>query len=193
MIDGNQGERIIDKTVSNWSVKQLRNETSNDIADVDALLDLTFGIQRFKRTVNLMRKYIAADLGCSWLYRDRANNLLGLCRIYRIEVDDGLKASYLGPVAVIPKLQGMGMGQFLIQHTIQHLTNEQSSIYAPLIFLVGSLAYYQRYGFSRAGQERYQMAGPVAPLELLTKALNPKGEKLIYQHKGTLSFIQPIC
>ncbi len=66
----------------------------------------------------------------------------------------GVAASILAPLAVIPELQGRGLGGELIRAGLRQLTDMATD----LVFVLGHPGYYTRFGFRPAGA-----CGLVAP------------------------------
>ena len=171
-----------------WQEKYIRQERVDDFLDSENFLDRVFGLGRHNRTLNYLRKNIAPDYNYSFHYRDDNDNLVGLIRIYHMELVDGTHASLLGPVAIHPDKQNKGLGSFLINHALAQLDKQHPRNY--LIFLVGNFDYYKRHGFCKVSNhddtKQYSFDGPIAPLSLLVRC-HDKQE--ILKHSGELRFI----
>jgi putative acetyltransferase len=90
-----------------------------------------------------------------------------------IEGNPRIGVSFLGPLAVIPKFQKQGIGGALIKDGITQL----SKIGVDLVFLLGHIEYYPRFGFAPASklgfQPTYLIPSEVADAWMV-KALKPK-------------------
>jgi putative acetyltransferase len=58
----------------------------------------------------------------------------------------------LSPVGVLPERQSAGVGTALIRYGLEQLTRRG----VPLVFLEGSPAYYQRFGFRPGGEHHFR-------------------------------------
>jgi putative acetyltransferase len=83
-----------------------------------------------------------------------------------------IKASILAPLAVIPEYQKQGVGGALIKKGLQ--LQEQSGI--ELVFVLGHIKYYPKYGFTPAHKLGFEPTYPV-PAEVadawMVQALRP--------------------
>ena len=68
------------------------------------------------------------------------------------------KLLQLGPIGVLPELQGQGIGSALVRASLE----ATSALGEPLLLLEGNPAYYGRFGFARADE-----LGLLAPPEAL--------------------------
>jgi len=74
-----------------------------------------------------------------------------------IEGNQGIGVSFLAPLAVIPKFQKQGIGGALIKEGITRL----SKIGVDLVFLLGHIEYYPRFGFAPASNLGFQPTYPI--------------------------------
>ena len=89
-----------------------------------------------------------------------------------IEGNLGIGVSFLAPLAIIPKFQKQGIGGALIKEGNTRL----SKIGVDLVFLLGHIDYYPRFGFTPALKLGFQPTYPI-PSEVadawMVKALKP--------------------
>lgn len=104
------------------------------------------------------------------LVADGAAGIAGHVMLSRMRVEGGgrsFRALGLGPVAVLPGHQGMGLGAAMIEGAlaIAGATGEA------LVFLLGEPAYYRRFGFSAEAAAAF--ASPYAGPYFMALALRP--------------------
>jgi predicted N-acetyltransferase YhbS len=75
----------------------------------------------------------------------------------------------LGPLAVAPDLQGIGIGRSLMRRGLAEARN----LGHRLVILVGDEPYYGRLGFRQVPAGQLLMPGPVEPARLLYLELDP--------------------
>jgi predicted N-acetyltransferase YhbS len=136
-------------------------------ADHDAiehLLDLSFGTERRSKTSYRLREGSTAVDGLSQVVRDETLGVVGAISYWPLAVGSkGTKALLLGPLAVHPARQNMGIGLLLMQKT---LTMARAAGHR-LVLLVGDAPYYGRVGFEQVPEGQVLMPGPVDPKRLL--------------------------
>jgi putative acetyltransferase len=71
----------------------------------------------------------------------------------------GITASILAPLAVIPEIQGRGLGGELIRTGLRQLTDNDTD----LVFVLGYPGYYPRFGFRPAGALGLIAPYPIPP------------------------------
>ncbi len=64
----------------------------------------------------------------------------------------------LAPLAVIPEVQGQGIGEQLTREALRGLQKEQ----VELVFVLGYPDYYHRFGFQAAGRQQLSAPYPIA-------------------------------
>jgi len=149
-------------------------ERPADAAQIETLLDLTFGSERTKKTVYRLREDIAHLKPLAFVVREDGGRLLGSIRYWPVAIGDGrAPAIMLGPVAVHPDYQGQGIGRALIRHSLYAATRLGHRI----CILVGDKPYYEPFGFSSAADRGLEMPGWVERerfqvMELLPGALD---------------------
>jgi predicted N-acetyltransferase YhbS len=159
----------------------IRNEIAADVSAREALLDRCFGPSRFAKTCERLRE---GRLPAEAFVVTRAGTLVGTLRLWRVAAGPGRPALLLGPVAVDPALQGVGVGSKLIRHALEAAAEAGHRA----VLLVGDAPYYERFGFSREVTAGLWLPGPYERerflgLELVPGALTgakglvaPKGE-----------------
>jgi predicted N-acetyltransferase YhbS len=163
----------------------IRPETPNDVAAREALLDRCFGDERFAKTCERLRegRLPAEELA---LAVEHAGTLVGTVRLWNVTAGPGRAAVMLGPIAIDPVLQGLGMGAKLIRHALARATELRHAA----VLLVGDAPYYRRFGFSAELVKDVWLPGPVARerflgLELVPGAL--KDAQGLVQATGALA------
>lgn len=148
-------------------------ERHADAAQIETLLDLTFGSARTRKTVYRLRDGVAHLKPLAFVVRDGAGVLLGSIRYWPVAIGDAaVPAVMLGPVAVHPDYQGQGIGRALIRHSLYAATRLGHRI----CILVGDQPYYEPFGFVSAADRGLEMPGWVERerfqvMELATGAL----------------------
>ena len=75
----------------------------------------------------------------------------------RIEGHDGVKASILAPLSVVPSMQGQSVGTQLCEYGLELLAADGTE----LVFVLGYPEYYRRFGFITAGREGFAPPYPI--------------------------------
>ncbi len=153
-----------------------------DQAEIEDLLDLSFGLgRRVKTSYRLREGQIAVD-GLSFLVRDSALGLIGAISFWNLCIGhEGVPALLLGPLAVHPDLQGRGVGRALMTRGL----DKARELGHQLVILVGDRPYYSRVGFDIVPDGQLLMPGPVDPRRLLYLELTPGA--LAHVHGQVLS------
>lgn len=114
-----------------------------------AFRDMPFSEGDEQHLVDALRR--DGDLALSLVAEDGAR-IVGHIAFSRVTISDGTPDWYdLGPVSVWPELHRQGIGSALILHGIATLRARG----AAGIVLLGSPAYYSRFGFRHERQLRY--------------------------------------
>ena len=144
--------------------------TSLDHDAIEHLLDLAFGSGRHSKTSYRLRAGNTAVPGLSLVVRDKGVGISGSISFWPLAI--GAKQSpavLLGPLAVHPDRQGLGIGLALMQ---EGLTRARAQGHG-LVLLVGDEPYYARVGFARLPEGLIGMPGPVDPARFLYLELTP--------------------
>jgi predicted N-acetyltransferase YhbS len=125
-------------------VYEIRQETSQDWWEVEALYDLCFAPGREALSSYRLRDGVPPVAQLCLIARDNAEILAGAIRYWPVRVGQ-TKALLLGPVAVHPTRQGEGLGGLLIRKSMAIASDLGWS----RVILVGDAPYYSRFGFSK--------------------------------------------
>ena len=147
---------------------QILAQRPQDESLIEPLLDLTFGADRRRRTTYRLREGVAPLAELSFVALDPEDSLLASLRFWPIRVGS-MPAILLGPLAVDPRLQGLGIGRSLVRHALAEARRQGHRI----CFVVGDPAYYEPFGFRSAVAARLVMPGPVEPARFQVLELSP--------------------
>ncbi len=138
------------------------------------IFDLAFGPGRYAKTAERLREGNRHLEGFSLVAEEcrGASGIVGAALVWPILI--GTKpAGLLGPIAILPRLHGQGLGRKLLAATLAQAdatTTTDREVIGEGILLVGDLAWYGPFGFVGVG-DRVQLPGPVNPDRIL---LRPK-------------------
>lgn len=148
------------------------------LADTDAvetLLDLSFGLSRCTKTSYRLREGNTAIPGLSLVVRDAELGLSGTISFWPLKIGEaGVDALLLGPLAVHPSRQNLGIGLALMREGIARAR----ACGHTLMLLVGDAPYYARVGFRKLPENQLLMPGPVDPDRFLYLELEPGAHDL---------------
>lgn len=136
-------------------VVTLRDERISDIDAREALLDRCFGDERFAKTSERLREGRVPARGLS-LIAEIDGVVVGTVRLWDIAVG-GRPALLLGPLAVAPEAQGLGLGTRLMREALWRAAMHGHES----VLLVGDAPFYARFGFSPAYTAALDLPGPV--------------------------------
>ena len=146
----------------------IRTETPNDIAARERLLDRCFGDARFAKTCERLREgRLPADELALVVERDR--EIVATVRLWNVTAGPGRAALLLGPIAVDPALQGLGIGAKLMREAL----GRAAGLGHRAVLLVGDAPYYARFGFSADAVAGLWLPGPVERERFLGLGLVP--------------------
>ncbi|GAB4153844.1 MAG: N-acetyltransferase [Sphingomonadales bacterium] len=166
-------------------------ETAGDAAAIEALLDQSFGHDRWRKTAYRLRDGVA-DLRALAFVARQDGRLVGTIRFWPILLRDQAGAAkpapalLLGPIAIAEHLRGKGVGMALIEAGVQ----AAQALGHVHVLLVGDAAYYGRAGFSAATTGGIGLPGPFDPARLLARQINP-GPALPAAAVALPAFAQP--
>jgi predicted N-acetyltransferase YhbS len=141
-----------------------------DQPDIDHLLDLSFGLTRRTKTSYRLREGATPVAGLSQVIREAGSGIVGAISYWPLAIGArGTPALLLGPLAVHPERQNMGIGRALMAQTLAAAKEAGHR----LVVLVGDLPYYERMGFRRVPEGQLLLPGPVDPGRLLYLELAP--------------------
>lgn len=141
-----------------------------DHSAIEHLLDLTFGLSRYAKTSYRLREGNAAIDGLSLVTRETGFGVTGAISFWPLKIGDaGSDALLLGPLAVHPERQNIGIGRALMHEGLDKAKAQGHR----LVILVGDEPYYARVGFKKIPYGQIEMPGPVDPDRLLYLELTP--------------------
>jgi len=146
----------------------IHQETAQDFYAREALLDLSFGPERWRKTCERLRENRLPAEGLAFAAHQNGV-LVGTLRFWSIAAGENHDALLLGPIAIDPTLRSCGLGGRMIRHGL--FSARQLGHRA--VLLVGDAPYYERFGFSRDGAKNLDLPGPVDLARFLALELQP--------------------
>lgn len=156
-----------------------------DSPAIEQLLDMAFGIDRRTRSSYRLREGNQPVPGLSMVVRDAEVGIAGTISFWPLRIGhDGSPALLLGPLAVHPDRQNLGIGLALMREGLARA----KAMGHRLVLLVGDEPYYARAGFRKLPRGLIGMPGPVNPdrflyLELAPGALDHVGGMALPPHR----------
>ena len=143
-----------------------------DPAMVEELLDVVFGPERHSRTAYAIREGTDWLPALSFAALDEEERLAGTIQAWPVALTDAQGRRHplimVGPVAILPGLQGTGYGRMLMAAQASALDPA-----APLPqVLIGDAPYYGKFGFTEAPRG-WRCPGPWEPERLLVRGADP--------------------
>lgn len=145
-----------------------------DPALVEQVLDQAFEPGRRTRTAYKVREGVEALGNLSFAALDDSDMLAGTIQCWPVSLTDSSGRAHpmimVGPVAVLPHLQGAGYGKALMTAALTAIDPR-----APLPqVLIGDPEYYERFfGFTNSHTGGWQLPGPFEQHRLLCRTANP--------------------
>lgn len=133
----------------------IRLETAADIGAREALLDRAMGANRRAKTSERLREGRLPADGLAFVVED-ADGVVGTLRLWHVSAGPGRATLLLGPLAVDPRAQGLGLGGALMRAGLETAAARGHQA----ILLVGDPGYYERFGFSADLTDRLWLPGP---------------------------------
>ncbi|RDI57105.1 GNAT family N-acetyltransferase [Microvirga subterranea] len=133
----------------------IREESFRDVEAREALLDACFGPERFQKTCERLREGRLPAEGLS-LVVEQYGNIIGTVRLWHVSAGPNRPALMLGPIAVDPSRQGLGVGGKLMREALRRAADRGHKA----VLLVGDAPYYERFGFTTATTQALWMPGP---------------------------------
>lgn len=145
-----------------------------DPALVEALLDSAFEPERRQRTAYKVREGTDWLPSLSFAALDEHENLAGTIQCWPVALNDETGRAHpmimVGPVAVMPGLQGLGYGKALMTASIAAI-DPRSPL--PQV-MIGDPEYYGRFwGFTNEHTGGWNLPGPFEQRRLLVRCDNP--------------------
>lgn len=133
----------------------IREETFRDVEPREALLDACFGPARFQKTCERLREGRLPADGLS-LVIDRDDEVIGTVRLWHVSAGPNRAALMLGPIAIDPSVQSLGLGGKLMREALKRA----GQLGHKAVLLVGDAPYYERFGFSTQMTGSLWLPGP---------------------------------
>lgn len=151
----------------NASYFDLRPEMPEDAPVITTILDTAFGPDRQTKASYRLREgsIQVPDLA---FVAELDGRIVGTIQFWPVIVGRKHQALLLGPLAVLPQMQGFGAGLRLIEHGVQAAQQAGHG----LIILVGDEPFYAKAGFKRI-EGPVEMPGPFDPARMLFRELKP--------------------
>ena len=146
----------------------IREERPADAPAREALLDACFGDERFEKTCERLREGRRPADGLS-LVIEADGAIVGTVRLWHVAAGPGRPALLLGPIAVDPALQGLGLGSKLMRAALARAR----ALGHTAVLLVGDAPYYARFGFAAKHAKALRLPGPVDRARFLGLELVP--------------------
>ena len=153
------------------------------LANVDAdlieqLLDRAFGDDRHARTAYRIREGVSWLEALSFAVLDDDDMLAGTIQLWPVALTTPEGRNHplimVGPVAVLPEMQGEGFGKALMAAALGAIDATGGSGSALPQVLIGDPDYYGRFfGFSAQATGQWHCPGPVDQERLLVRCTNP--------------------
>lgn len=144
-------------------------------ARIEALLDAAFGADRHGRTAYRVRDGMAAIPAMS-LAAIEHDQLVGSIQCWPVALhcDDGRTDPLVmvGPVAVSPERQNIGIGRALMWRAIE-VAQRGGIAGAGALMLIGDPDYYDQFGFDAAATGQWRLPGPFETHRLLARGAAP--------------------
>lgn len=135
-----------------------------DHLPTEHLLDRTFGLTRWTKTSYRLREGNVAIPELSLVMREAGFGLTGAISFWPLKIgEEGADALLLGPLAVHPDRQNIGIGRALMRTGL----DKAKALGHGLVILVGDEPYYARVGFKQVPLDQIELPGPVDPARLL--------------------------
>ncbi len=133
----------------------IRDELPRDALARDALLDRSFGLERFAKTCERLREgRVPAEDLC--FVATVGSTIVGTLRFWHVAAG-GRAALLLGPLAVDASHRATGLGRALVEHGLARAGNLGHAS----VMLVGDAPYYGRFGFTRTPVKDLVLPGPM--------------------------------
>jgi predicted N-acetyltransferase YhbS len=147
---------------------QIRDEFHRDVEAREALLDRCFGASRFEKTCERLREGRLPAQGLSLVAEDDGA-VVGTVRLWHVMAGPDRPALMLGPLAVDPARQGLGLGGALLREGLAR----SRALDHGAVMLVGDAPYYERFGFTSHRTGSLRLPGPYERDRFLALELQP--------------------
>lgn len=134
----------------------IAEETADDVAAREKLLDDAFGPARFLKTCERLRTGRRPARGLA-LVAKAGDRLVATLRLWPVHAGIGRPALLLGPLAVARDCRSLGLGAALIEEGLARAKARNHRA----VLLVGDAPYYARFGFDERFTRDLVLPGPV--------------------------------
>lgn len=124
---------------------KLQAERPQDGPQIEQLLDIAFGPDRWSRPSYRLREGVA-PLHLLCLTARINGQLVGTIRFWPVTIGGIAEAAFLGPIAVHPQYESQGIGSRLIREGLSIAAREGERA----VLAIGSPGYLGRFGFRQA-------------------------------------------
>jgi predicted N-acetyltransferase YhbS len=139
----------------------IRKESFRDVEAREALLDACFGSARFQKTCERLRE--------GRMPADGLSLVIGTVRLWHVSAGPNRPALMLGPIAIDPSVQSLGLGGKLMREALKRA----GDLGHKAVLLVGDAPYYKRFGFSTGKTGSLWLPGPYERNRFLALELEP--------------------
>jgi predicted N-acetyltransferase YhbS len=166
----------------------LTSLTKADPQAIEELLDAAFGADRRGRTAYRLRERVGWLPELSFAAWDGAQ-LIGTLQSWPVALrtaNGEERLVMVGPVAVLPRLQGHGIGKLLMNA----LAGAAEATGADALMMIGDPGYYGHWGFTAEQTGGWQIEGPYERHRLLCRLRRPVAERglLTSIHQSEFAF-----
>ncbi|MEQ1688454.1 MAG: N-acetyltransferase [Sphingopyxis sp.] len=150
---------------------EIKPLSSVESPQVEAVLDAAFGADRHGRTAYRVREGVSALSALSFAaFHD--GRLVGTLQSWPVMLvaDDGASHPLVmvGPVAVIPVAQAMGVGRSLMRSLLSAADTDANAA----LMMIGDPGYYGRFfGFTAVATGGWELPGPLERNRLLARGV----------------------
>jgi putative acetyltransferase len=141
---------------------KIRKTTESDLSDLLSVEKQAFGNDKGSEIVDLVNGLLNDPSARPLLSLLAVNNEqpVGHILFTKARINDfidSVSAVILAPLAVIPEAQSYGVGGWLIEEGLRHLSERG----VELVFVLGHPDYYPRHGFKPAGALGFEAPYPI--------------------------------
>ena len=140
----------------------MTQETVEDAASIEMLMEKAFGLGRQVRTVFRFRDG-RVPLDAFGFVARLDGRMVASIRFWPVLLPGGATVPLLGPLAVEPRIRGLGIGRALVRKGLDATRGAGF----PAVLVIGDPGYYAPFGFTVDPVHGLDMGGPLAPLTLM--------------------------
>lgn len=152
---------------------RIRPEKPSDYSAVYRLHEAAFGRKEEAELVTVLRHEVAQAIS---LVADREREIVGhiLFTPVTFELEQGISAAGLAPLAVLPEDQGKGIGARLVREGLRRCKAQGYNS----VVVLGHPEYYSRFGFEPAYLKGLSCEFPAPPEAFMVLMFSPMPEGL---------------